>query len=95
MEQNFGLVCQTLPLVDAGLDTVVSYGYHTALDGIAPTMNTVSWTPAATVVDNTSLITEARPLENVAIGGSNPSEFTYIFEKASTLLDAFFIQYLH
>ena len=53
-----------LPLVDAGLDTIVSYGYHTALEGIAPTMNTVSWTPAATVVNNTSLITEARPLEN-------------------------------
>ncbi len=53
-----------LPLVDAGLDTIVSYGYDVLLEGIAPTMHTASWTPAATVVDNTSLITEARPLEN-------------------------------
>lgn len=53
-----------LPLVDAGIDSVVSYGYKIDLMGVAPTAETVSWTPALTLDDNTSLITKARPLEN-------------------------------
>ena len=53
-----------LPLVDAGLDTIVSYGFNIPLMGVAPTMEIASWTPALTVVDNTSLSTEARPLED-------------------------------
>ena len=52
----------SLPLVDAGLDTVVSYGYSTPLMGISPSAVEVSWTPALLVGHNTSLITEARPL---------------------------------
>ena len=53
-----------LPLVDAGLDSVVSYGFYTPLNGISFDVQYVSWTPALTVKDNTSLVTEARPLEN-------------------------------
>ena len=54
----------SLPLVDAGLDTVVSYGYSTPLMGISPSAYEVSWTPALTVDDNTSLLTMARPLQD-------------------------------
>jgi gliding motility-associated-like protein len=53
-----------LPLVDAGIDTSVSYGFYVDLLGIAPTAVSVSWTPSLTVVNNNKLVTEARPLEN-------------------------------
>ncbi len=64
-----------LPLVDAGIDTNVSYGFNVDLMGISPTAEIISWTPAETVIDNTSLITEARPLESTLFSLQVTDEF--------------------
>lgn len=53
-----------LPLVNAGVDTSVSFGFWQPLEGIAPSAVSVVWVPGATVADVSSLSTEARPLEN-------------------------------
>jgi gliding motility-associated-like protein len=52
-----------LPLVDAGVDTSVSFGFWQPLMGISPTAVEVSWAPGSTVKNVTELYTEARPLE--------------------------------
>lgn len=51
-----------LPLVDAGLDTVVSFGYSTPLMGIAPSAAQISWSPGEFVENPKSLLTNATPL---------------------------------
>lgn len=53
----------SLPLVYAGKDTSVSFGFYQALEGICLNASAVTWTPAATVANNSVLVTEARPLE--------------------------------
>lgn len=53
-----------LPLLDAGPDTNVSFGFSTTLAGISPAAVEVDWSPGLTVADNGALVTEARPLEN-------------------------------
>lgn len=52
-----------LPLLDAGPDTSVSFGFSTQLQGISPAATGVDWSPGLTVTDNASLITDVRPLE--------------------------------
>lgn len=52
-----------LPLLDAGPDTVVSYGFSTQLQGISPAAVSVDWSPGLTVANNGALVTDARPLE--------------------------------
>lgn len=53
-----------LPLLDAGPDTSVSFGFSTTLAGISPAAIQVDWSPGLTVANNSNLVTDARPLEN-------------------------------
>lgn len=53
-----------LPLVDAGIDTTVSFGFYQALQGIAPTAVSNTWSNGQIVKEVNELVTEARPLEN-------------------------------
>lgn len=55
-----------LPLLDAGPDTSVSFGFSTRLEGISPAATSVDWSPGLTVADNGALVTDARPLETTA-----------------------------
>lgn len=52
-----------LPLLDAGPDTSVSFGFSTQLQGISPAATSVDWSPGLTVANNGELVTDARPLE--------------------------------
>lgn len=52
-----------IPLVDAGLDTSVSYGFTLQLDAIAPTATDIGWSNFETIEDNTVLNPNVRPLE--------------------------------
>lgn len=64
-----------LPLLDAGPDTSVSFGFSTRLEGISPAAVNVDWSPGLTVADNGALVTDARPLESTTYTLSVTDQF--------------------